>query len=72
MQEQFWKSFDIVKALALVVVVAWIAAIFLKVTDSTLTNVVMIIVGFFYGSSTGSKAKDAALIAPPPEKAPAP
>ena len=61
--ELFWKSTDVVKLLAIVVILAWLATIFLHLTgvDQTLTNVVMIIVGFFYGSSTGSKKKDEAI-----------
>jgi hypothetical protein len=66
MQDAFWKQLDVVKLLAILIIAAWLAATFLKLEiDSTLTNVVMIIVGFFYGSSTGSKAKDAAKDIPP-------
>lgn len=45
--------------LAAVILLAWIGTIFLHYQEvSTLTNVVMIIVGYIWGSSTGSKAKD--------------
>lgn len=69
MIDNFWKSMDVVKLLAIVIVCAWIATIFLHVAgaDQTLTNVIMIIVGFYFGSSAGSKKKDDALI--PPEGA---
>jgi hypothetical protein len=66
MIDTFWKSIDILKLLALIIVGAWIASIFLHVngTDQTLTNVIMIIVGFFFGSSAGSKKKDDAMLPP--------
>jgi hypothetical protein len=53
---------DFVQVLAFLIVAAWIAAIFLHLTiDQTLTNVVMIVVGYFFGSSTGSRAKDSTI-----------
>ncbi len=53
---------DVVKFLALLIITSWLATIFLHVSaDQTLTNVVMVIIGFFYGSSTGSKKKDDAV-----------
>lgn len=48
-----------IQTLAGMIVAAWLAAIFLKLSiDQTLTNVVMIVVGYFFGSSRGSQAKD--------------
>jgi len=45
--------------LAAMILIAWLLAIFLHYPEqSTLTNVVMIIVGYIWGSSTGSKQKD--------------
>jgi hypothetical protein len=63
MIDAFWKAMDVVKLLAIVIVFAWIATIFLHVsgTDQTLTNVIMIIIGFYFGSSSVSKKLDAAL-----------
>jgi hypothetical protein len=62
MTDKIFSIFDIVKVLAILIIVTWLTSIFLHVpADQTLTNVVMIIIGFFYGSSTGSKKKDDAL-----------
>lgn len=45
--------------LAAIILIAWLGTIYLHYQEvSTLTNVVMIIVGYIWGSSTGSKSKD--------------
>lgn len=45
--------------LAFLIVAAWLASMYLKLQpDQTLTNVVMIVIGYFFGSSTSSRAKD--------------
>ncbi len=62
----FCNELDVVKLIAIAVVGAWIASIFLKVPmDETLKNVVMVLFGYYYGSSTGSKKKDDAILPPP-------
>jgi len=56
LQDNFWRSFDVIKFLAVIVVAAWLTTIFLKLDGSTtLTNVVMIVIGYYYGSSTLKK-----------------
>lgn len=71
MQDNFWKSLDVVKLLAIMIVVAWLACFFLKLSaDQTMTNVVMIVVGFFFGSSAGSKVKDSVILGTTPPSAP--
>jgi hypothetical protein len=58
----WWNSRDKETAaygMAGMILVAWLVLIFLKRDEApTLTNVVMIIIGYIYGSSTGSKRKD--------------
>jgi hypothetical protein len=58
----WWNSRDKETAaygMAAMILVAWLVLIFLKRDEApTLTNVVMIIIGYIYGSSTGSKRKD--------------
>jgi hypothetical protein len=52
--------------LAFLILMAWLTLIFLHRDEApTLTNVVMIIIGYIYGSSTGSKRKDDAIITEP-------
>lgn len=53
---------EFVQLLGFLIVAAWIVAYFMHLAiDQTLTNVIMIIVGYFYGSSTGSRTKDATI-----------
>lgn len=60
--KDWWKSLSKETAayvLASVILLAWLGTIYLHYQEiSTLTNVVMIIVGYIWGSSTGSKSKD--------------
>jgi hypothetical protein len=60
--KEWWDSRDKETAaysMAAMILVAWLVLIFLKRDEApTLTNVVMIIIGYIYGSSTGSKRKD--------------
>ena len=65
MQKAFWNDLDIVKLLAIVLVGAFVASVFLKVDSQTLTNLALLIAGYYWGSSTGSKTKEAALLPPP-------
>jgi hypothetical protein len=62
MMKDWWNSRDKETAaysMAAMILVAWLVLIFLKRDEApTLTNVVMIIIGYIYGSSTGSKRKD--------------
>jgi hypothetical protein len=61
----WWESLSKETAayiLASIILIAWLATIFLHYQEApTLTNVVMIIVGYIWGSSTGSKSKDPAV-----------
>lgn len=70
--KDWWQSLNKETAayiLAACILGAWLALIFLKRDEApTLTNVVMIIIGYIYGSSTGSKRKDDAFIPPVPDK----
>jgi hypothetical protein len=64
---------EFVQLLAFVIVVAWLAAYFMGVKiDQTLTNVVMLVVGFFYGSSASSRSKDTTINALAGTPTPAP
>lgn len=65
MQKTFWDSLDIVKLLAIVLVGAFVASVFFKFDNQTLTNLALLIAGYYWGSSTGSKSKEAAMIPPP-------
>ena len=64
--KSWWDSLNKETAayvLAAVILIAWLITIFLHYQEvSTLTNVVMIIVGYIWGSSTGSKQKDGPLM----------
>ena len=63
------RMLTIQNLLAGLILVAWLAMKFLKFeTDASIDNVIMIVVGFIFGSSDGSKVKDkppAAPVAPP-------
>jgi hypothetical protein len=66
------KFLDVPNILGALILLAWLAMKFLKFeTDASLDNVVMIVVGYIWGSSAGSKAKDkpAAPAAPAPPAA---
>ena len=68
--KDWWNSRDketAAYALAFIIVTVWLTLIFLNHEEApTLTNVIMIIIGYIYGSSTGSKRKDDAFIPPAP------
>lgn len=68
--KEFWDTLSkeaFAYCLALIIILSWLALIFLHRDEApTLTNVIMIIVGYIYGSSTGSKRKDDAIIPPVP------
>jgi hypothetical protein len=69
MQKLFWDSLDIVKLLALLIVGAYIGLqLWQGNMDEAVKNSFLIIIGFYFGSSSGSKAKDQALL-PPADKA---
>ena len=59
---KIWDSLDketFARCLAFVVIMAWLASNFLHYQEApTLTNVVMIVIGYIYGSSTANKSKD--------------
>lgn len=59
---KFWDSLDketFARSLAFMIVLAWLVCIFLGYKEDTaLINVVMIIIGYIYGSSTANKSKD--------------
>lgn len=64
--KNFWSAWDVPKFLACTIVLVWLYMLLTSATpDEVLKNVIMILIGFYFGSSTGSKAKDAALGAPP-------
>jgi hypothetical protein len=59
---KIWDSLDketFARFLASIIIAAWLVLIFLHYTEApTLTNVVMIVIGYIYGSSTANKSKD--------------
>jgi hypothetical protein len=64
------RMLTIQNILGAVILIVWLTMKFLKVsTDPTVDQVVMLVVGFIFGSSDGSKVKDkptpAAPAAPP-------
>ena len=59
-----WDYLDILKALALIVVVSYIAIVARGGTaDETHKNMALMCMAFYFGSSIGSKSKDQKLIA---------
>ena len=59
---KFWEGLDketFARFLTFVIIASWLVLIFLNYKEPpTLTNVVMIIIGYIYGSSTTNKSKD--------------
>jgi hypothetical protein len=73
LKDSIKKFLDVPNTLGAVILVAWLVMKFLHFqTDASLDNVVMIVVGYIWGSSAGSKAKDlkspvdTAAVIPPP------
>ncbi len=61
-----WDDLNILKALALAVVLSYIGvASYTGTADETLKNMAMMVMAFFFGSSLGSRNKDAPPTAPP-------
>jgi hypothetical protein len=66
----FWDDLGILKALAIVVVVSYIGIVAAGGTaDETHKNMALMVMAFFFGSSLGSRNKDATPPAPLPPAA---
>lgn len=80
--KSFWDAIDIVKFMAMCITVSFIALVFTVIwfrpqlpdaawaVVAVLSQAFTLLIGFYWGSSAGSKAKDAAII--PAATAPAP
>ncbi len=76
--KNFWESLDVTKFIAVCITLAFIVLVFTillftpTLADAAwaviaiLGNSFTLLVGYYWGSSAGSKAKDAAFIPPPP------
>jgi len=59
MENKSWIERNLMPLLACAIVATWIACIALDFHNaSEVTNVVMILVGYYWGSSNGSQKKD--------------
>lgn len=57
--KMFWEYLDILKALALIVIGSYIAIVASGGTaDETHKNMALLAMGFYFGSSLGSRSKD--------------